>query len=84
VLRYTLMTPPSPTSPESSPSADPVVTRSMISHLYFWAAKSASASAAGTSARTNGWSAFMISRMRASMAARSSSEKVRPPGSSKS
>ena len=56
----------------------------MISHLYGWSAKISSAFAAGTSSRTNGWSALMISRMRASMASRSFSLNVRPPGSSKS
>ena len=68
----------------ASASAAPLDTRWMISHLYGWSAKISIAVAAGTSSRTNGWSALMISRMRASMASRSFSLNVRPPGSSKS
>ena len=44
----------------------------MISTLYGWSAKRSSASARETSSRTNGWSAATISRIRASIAGRSS------------
>ena len=85
VLRYTLIvSPPADLAGVERVVGAAAVTRSMISRLYGWSANSASASSAGTSVRTNGWSALMISRIRASIAARSSSLNVRPPGSSKS
>ena len=61
--------PPAPTSPASAASASASAARSMISRLYGWSANSSSASSALSSSRTNGWSAAMISRIRASIAA---------------
>ena len=58
--------------------------RSMISRLYGWSANTSRASSGVTSERSNAWSAATMSRIRASMAARSSSLNVRPSGSSKS
>ena len=56
----------------------------MISTLYGWSANSCFASAIDISERVNGWSAAMIARISASIASRSASVNVLPPGSSKS
>ena len=56
----------------------------MISALKGWSLKSSSPSSMEYSWRMKGWSSATISRITASMRARSSSLKCSPPGSSKS